>query len=181
MGLTAVIQRYRHSRGFGVHSPFGYEIVTRCVRPVGLAWYGYEEIDACESEGADRKTLREARLLLRLFTMMKPRHVFIPESADDVYRVALAAYDSRAVAENRAEEACRCEAVCSIGESIGLEILARVVMMPGHWLAVKDVPSGWADKLFDVLPEGMMLEGPANMLVFNRPGMQKQRYEMPVG
>ena len=33
--------RWRHSHGFGVHSPYAYHIVTGVIRPGDYGYYGY--------------------------------------------------------------------------------------------------------------------------------------------
>lgn len=37
--------RWRHSHGFGVHSPYAYHIVTGVIRPGDYGYYGYHIID----------------------------------------------------------------------------------------------------------------------------------------
>ncbi len=43
--LANAYLRWRHSHGFGVHSPFAYNLVTMAVRPGKYGYYGYELID----------------------------------------------------------------------------------------------------------------------------------------
>ena len=44
--ISETYKRWRHTRGYGVHSPFAYSLVKEVVRP-GRKYghYGYEEID----------------------------------------------------------------------------------------------------------------------------------------
>lgn len=60
-GILSAFRRLRHSRGFGIHSPFAYRFVTEvlCQR---LPYYGYRTV------GHDRTH----RLLLRLTAYFRP-------------------------------------------------------------------------------------------------------------
>ena len=62
-----MFDRWRNSHGFGVHSPFGYQLVERVVRPCrGYAYYAYDDIDrACSS--SEHRIADKAKMLLRLF------------------------------------------------------------------------------------------------------------------
>lgn len=75
--------RWRHSRGFGVHSPFAYDLVKMAVRPGGAySFYGYDDIDRIVY-GAGFKgypgARRNARLLLRLLVQLQPHRLLLPE------------------------------------------------------------------------------------------------------
>ena len=48
-------------------------------------------------------------------------------------------------------------------------------------MALRDAPDGWADRLFEALPQGVMFTGPRNVLVINRDGMQKINYPVSIG
>ena len=45
--------RWRHSKGFGVHSPFAYNLVTTVVRPGIYGYYGYDDIESAIYEETD--------------------------------------------------------------------------------------------------------------------------------
>lgn len=57
---------WRHSRGYGIHSPFAYSLVREAINPGrGYGWYGYEAIDVAMHSGLSQRDWIEARLLLR--------------------------------------------------------------------------------------------------------------------
>lgn len=65
-----ILERYRHSRGFGVHSPFAFALVNDVLRRSrGYAYYGDEELDHviynC-NPAHGRRVRRRACVLLRL-------------------------------------------------------------------------------------------------------------------
>lgn len=70
--MQGLINRYkcwRHSKGFGIHSPFAYRFITEVVRQ-HLPYYGY----------ADISSDRRLRLLYRLIVYFRPRRVKIVSS-----------------------------------------------------------------------------------------------------
>lgn len=87
-------KRWRHSRGFGVHSPFAYHIVTAAITPSRrYAYYGYADIDtALETVPSKEYTYgqlrKDARLLLRLAVALGTRRIFIPADAHRALRAA---------------------------------------------------------------------------------------------
>ncbi|MBD5227385.1 MAG: hypothetical protein HDS67_04960 [Bacteroidales bacterium] len=66
--LSDRINRWRHRRGFGVHSPSAFMLVREVVRPRGrYRYYAEERLDAMRIEEADRRIYRLAvRLVGRL-------------------------------------------------------------------------------------------------------------------
>lgn len=65
------LQRLRHGRGFGVHSPWAYRFIREVLRE-SLPYYAYPEVDAL-ARAADWPGGREqARLLMRISAFMQP-------------------------------------------------------------------------------------------------------------
>lgn len=68
--------RWRHSKGYGVHSPFAYKIVTEVISPGKYGYYGYHEIDRI---AAKRKSGylsgRDLKLLLRLSIALHSKEI----------------------------------------------------------------------------------------------------------
>lgn len=72
--------RWRHSRGYGVHSPFAYDLVDRAISPGNYAYYGYSAIDRTLLSPMTVSYPRErhdARLLLRILVALKTKVLFI--------------------------------------------------------------------------------------------------------
>ncbi|MCM1224393.1 MAG: hypothetical protein NC548_59090 [Lachnospiraceae bacterium] len=57
------LKRYRHSRGFGVHSPFAYRLITECLRE-RLPYYAYAGFTGLEQ-----------CLAFRLAVFFQPRRI----------------------------------------------------------------------------------------------------------
>lgn len=77
--------RWRRSKGFGVHSPLAYQLITRVLCEDEVAYYAYSEIDALcprnrritgESMFGGRDfSISEARLLFRVLCHFNPSNV----------------------------------------------------------------------------------------------------------
>lgn len=87
MGLAAKYKRWRHGRGYGVHSPLAYELIT-AVLPDTPAYYADATIRAAIP---DRRRQRIARIVLRLTARFQPRTV----AADALFRPIVTLADSR--------------------------------------------------------------------------------------
>lgn len=74
--------RWRHSRGFGVHSPFAYDLVKMAINPGDYGFYGYSLIDrVILSQGFKGypRARKDARLLLRLLVQLRSRRLLLPD------------------------------------------------------------------------------------------------------
>lgn len=85
-------RRWRHSRGFGIHSPFAYTFITD-VLAQPLPYYGYADISADP----------RVRLLFRIAARFQPRHVLIlsskPQLLDAAVRRAFSKADTATAAD----------------------------------------------------------------------------------
>ena len=73
------IRRWRHTRGYGVHSPLAFRIVKECIRPderYGFYCDPYLDFEYHE----DRRGLRRARMIIRLLHLLRPAHVWMPDA-----------------------------------------------------------------------------------------------------
>ncbi|MDE6444827.1 MAG: hypothetical protein K2K64_10490 [Muribaculaceae bacterium] len=89
--------RWRHSRGFGVHSPFAYHIVTSAISPGRqYGYYGYEAIEQSDP----KNSRRDARFLLRLIVALDAKRVLIPATADKALLTAVRASGAEIVSDS---------------------------------------------------------------------------------
>lgn len=71
------IRRWRHTLGYGVHSPLAFQIVKDCVHPdskYGFYVDAYLDFEYHE----DRKGLKDARMTIRLVNLLRPTYIWIP-------------------------------------------------------------------------------------------------------
>lgn len=85
MGLKSALKKWRTSKGFGVHSPFAYDLITKVFGERDAHYYAYAEIDAfcprgrqvglSENFAGFDYSILEARLLFRLLCRFNPTAV----------------------------------------------------------------------------------------------------------
>lgn len=180
MRLAEAYKRWRHTRGFGVHSPFAFELVTTVVRPGSrYAHYGYEDIDNSIARPSLPGSRRHARMLLRLAAFLGVGSAFLPKDAySPPFRAALRAANSRMRLTSAMSEIHKCQLVCSTGDYVPLHTLCGFLANPGSIVSIRAMHEDWRQKLFDALPEGLMLYSKDAAIVVNRPGMQKVSYSV---
>lgn len=81
MGLAAAYKRWRHGRGFGVHSPYAYRFVTEVLNPQrNYGYYAYGGIARRIGRDKIAVTLREAFLVYRIMLALRPSSIAIADS-----------------------------------------------------------------------------------------------------
>lgn len=72
LGIARRYKRWRHGRGFGIHSPFAYDFITRTLCEK-LPYYAYDSIDALTAERrGTTMSQRRLRLLYRIAVRFNP-------------------------------------------------------------------------------------------------------------
>ncbi|MDE5554651.1 MAG: hypothetical protein K2J10_05650, partial [Muribaculaceae bacterium] len=90
LNLARRYKRWRHGRGFGIHSPFAYDFITRTLRE-RLPYYAYTKLDALAAAqrlGASEQ--RRLRLIFRIAVRFNPPSAaIIGNRNDSLQKVAL--------------------------------------------------------------------------------------------
>lgn len=183
------IARLRHSRGFGVHSPMAFEALHRVIRPKGVAYYGYHDIDLSfdnSSVGrlsgrAETRLRNRARLLLRLTVWQTPPAVWIWPGAQRPLHAAIRAAGKGIRISSRRQDIKKSRLIVTDGGSdmISDRHLAELMADDHRILLLFSPEAGMGEKLLGTLPHGLMLESRDWLMVFNRPDMQPIGYSFP--
>lgn len=180
--ISETYKRWRHTRGYGVHSPFAYSLVKGVVRP-GRAyrWYGYQAIEQSLLTQSSAKIRKEARMLLRLAAFLRIDSAYLPAGNDaGPYLTALLAADSGTRIVSALGKLTECRMICTSGTAVPLTLLKTAVMREGCVIAARDLPAAWIEELYSILPTGLMLRGKKNVIIINRPDMQKLAYTVRI-
>lgn len=180
MRAVEAYKRWRHTHGFGVHSPFAFDLVTTVVRPGSCyAHYGYEDIDNSIVRTSLPDSRRHARMLLRLAAFLDVRSAFLPKDAySPPFRAALRAANSGMWLTSAMAEIHKCQLVCTTADFVPLHTLCEFLKHSGAIISIRALPEDWCRTLFDALPEGLMLYSKDAAIMVNRPGMQKISYSI---
>lgn len=180
--MSDIYKRWRHTRGFGVHSPYAFGLITEVVRQTrGYAYYGYESLTRDFGGSVPRAIIRKARLLLRLAARCDVGAAFLPDTPEArPFAAALRLADSRMTLTAVPELADNARLICVSADGLPLERLIELLERPGRIIALRDAPEGWREKLFETLDEGLMFYGRKNLIIFNRPGMRKVCYSIMI-
>ena len=77
MNLWDSYIRWRHSKGYGVHSPFAYKFVTEVLRPGIYGYYAYNQLEALNRNFKEQRSsfFKEARFLIRLAYFLHTKRI----------------------------------------------------------------------------------------------------------
>ena len=69
--------RWRHSKGFGVHSPYAYKFITDVVKPGEYGYYAYHDLDRIllEYDLSTPRNFKRIAFVIRLLIFLKIRRV----------------------------------------------------------------------------------------------------------
>lgn len=174
-------KRWRHTRGYGVHSPFAYKIVKEVLRQKnGYSYYAYNRISHSRKDSDTSEHFRMAKTLLRLASTLNVKNVFLPSGTSPLYHTALKGANSKMLISSATANLKNCMLICSSGDYLHLDVLREHLKSQNHIIALKDAPAGWRNELFDSLNEGVMFYGKKNILIICHSGMQKVKYSIQI-
>lgn len=177
--IAAAYKRWRHSRGYGVHSPFAYDIVRHVINPArGYAYYGYHELETA-SANSPRAMRRAAFLLLRLTARCDVASAFISAGpSTKLFEKAVKTANSKAAVFTDSNLINNARLIVTQETDIELETLSRLLERPGRIVLARNIPREWRESLFEALDEGVMFHDRNSVLIFSRPLTSKVSYSI---
>lgn len=177
--IIMAYRRWRHTKGYGVHSPYAYRLVKLALHPArGYGYYGYDAIEetlpAGESYGQTKR--KDARLLLRLAATAGARRV-VAETVPPVWLEVAAEAAGAEVAVVSDSEAPRSDDILLLRGNGSCASAAR-------WLEANAIVMALdpGDRLRGVLAspraEGLLFDGKRIIIASGRREMAFVRYDM---
>lgn len=168
LALWDRFQRWRASKGYGVHSPLAFSLVRNVVSPQrDVAYYGEERLrESFLSNGCSPALFRRACLLLRFVAERQPAYVWISPNLPDIFieAVRLAGcvvriYDGAIFPG----EVFNADMIVLNGARLTKRELARF-FRPGKSLIGFDLKPAFMKTTEGALPGGVVLEGMESLL-----------------
>lgn len=173
--------RWRHSRGYGVHSPFAYNLVKMAVKPGDYGFYGYEDIDnAIQSPGFKgyHRVRKDARLLLRLLVCLGCSRLVLPEGLPALKAAADGADIRHAVFRKKSVPAPRKGDFLVSTEGVtGQDILSTYLDAGVPVMAIEPDPET-ARLLYKACKKGLIFHGTRLIVAIPRQEMAFVAYTM---
>ena len=181
--MAGAYLRWRHSHGYGVHSPFAYRFVEQAVRPGrGYSFYGYADIDASLTGfkgSAYGRTRHDARLLLRCAAFLRAGRVLMGPSAPAVFSVAARGAGARSETwKSRHPAPPKPGDILVTGPSWRApEEISRRLAAGTTVIAFDPAPEAWAEMMAFTAP-GLLLHGRRIIMAIPNPAMAFTTYAM---
>ena len=168
--LNDWIRRWRHARGYGVHSPLAFRLVKECIHPdrrYGFYCDSYLDFEYHE----DRRGLRRARMIIRLLNLLRPKHVWMPD-ADKRIVTAIRMIMPKLRMATRQECPKDTDFIISFNSREAERSWIKMDDMNECGMLIFGKP--------ELIPEGATLEIESKdfHILLRRPGMQKVKYEI---
>lgn len=95
--IKRLIKRRRHGKGFGIHSPFAFMLITQIFHSP-YRYYGYDDIESLLESTQDAAVIRhDSRLIIRIIARMGIREVVGVGDIHKAIRHSIRIADSRVV------------------------------------------------------------------------------------
>ena len=142
--MQTILNRYscwRHGRGFGIHSPFAFSLITEVLRQK-LPFYGY----------ADISRDRRMRLLYRLVVRFRPRRVMIVSSQPALLEATVCRASRLVSLVDSAPDMLVADAVDCSADAIGR------LLRPGMSALILNADKSTRAVLSEAMPCGMLFD-----------------------
>lgn len=160
-------RRWRHSRGFGIHSPFAYTFITDVlVQP--LPYYGYADI-SCDPR---------VRLLFRITARFQPQRVLILSSKPQLLEAAVRRAFSKADTATAADPSLQPDLVVADDMDAPADAYMPYIAS-GAKAVVLNASAATRRCLREDLPKGMLFDNSRGTLVaVPSNGLPRQNFDV---
>lgn len=176
VNIASRYKRWRHGRGFGVHSPLAYDLVMNTLRE-NYRYYAYETLDYRTGATMDSAiSKRQIRLIFRLLVRFNPNRVAVVADKDfKLIELAIKGANSKAIITSPDDENCKffimageqSEELCCKKEAVYLFITGK-----------GDCSSN-AERLWLEVTQGIWLDNNRGFaIIIASPKLSKQKFDI---
>lgn len=182
MNLSERYIRWRHSKGYGIHSPLAFHLAETVLRPDRkVAYYAYDRLEAIASDThCTRLMERRAKMILRFTVMVNPSYVWVSPRLPEIYMEAIRAAGSVIRIYDGATyplELDRAELIVTDRFKPTVDQLKKILVAPKGMIAF-DVSTAIMNRVEKYLKDGVMLEGVDSLITLCRDGVSAVKYEV---
>lgn len=178
MSVIARYIRWRHARGFGVHSPFAFRIVQEVLtNPYGF--YAFHDIDiTLEKERHPRPLQRKARMILRLANLIRPENVYLQPHIHPAFGTAIRAAVPRAHISRKINDATTADFIVTSEDYTDNPSLHKAINSVGKTVVLLNQPKQSILSLRKDFKIGLILYDLRDAIVFPRQSMNRIEYSI---
>lgn len=161
-------KRWRHTRGFGIHSPFAYRVVCDIISQP-YHFYDYDMIDAeLESVRRSRKLRNLCRLLLRLSNFLRPKVVCVSPSTPGAVLKSLRLGYGKSILKSDNTIPEDADLYLDHKGAWGVKDIAPLFHNDGATIFILNIEAEVREYILGNLPGGVAFYSPSHLLLFLR-------------
>lgn len=162
--------RYRHTRGFGIHSPLAFRIITEIIGDSGDT--GYYTVSASHISGAIMSR-KDYRRVVGLICLLRPASVF---TGDETLDQAISTYIDSSIRIDSTEP----EMIVSAAGGVPHPAMLTACLRRGGTVVITDCRDcrDVADVMLQAMDNGISLSGRRMLIAIGRKDLPRQHFEL---
>lgn len=178
--------RWRHSKGFGVHSPYAYKFVTDVLRPGPYGYYSYRKVEELltGTERDNRKFIGLIRFTIRLMVFLNGKRIVATPAASRLAEIVAKSLDLPWKVISLVSNSCKGDFEFEAGDIIIIENeiadVALLKMAIDNMAAIFAInPSADTRNILETpIPRGLLLKDPHKLILIPRREMNYISYDI---
>lgn len=172
------IDRWRHTFGYGVHSPLAYRIIRSCIHPD--KHYSYYADSRIYSESDDADMILRMKMMIRMIDTLRPSRILMLNFSKKSQSLIAGAFPSKIIMTEKGKVE-NSDFIAFCGSDISADLLSRIPDAEEFTLVVfdsardRDSKIESAFKLAGITPT-LKLSGSRYCLYLRREGMLPVAY-----
>lgn len=179
--LVKSFSRIRHSRGFGVHSPFAYKFVIDVLRPGYYGYYSYWEIEHYlnQEERRNYKFINLIKFVIRLSLFLKCKRIVYSDSYSRLVVIVSKVMNLKSyrIGNNDFNEFLSGDLLITSQSELKVEIIENALE---SYVTVFAINPGSEERnlLENPIKRGLLLNGKKKIILIPRKEMEYVAYDM---
>lgn len=173
--LAESYKRLRHTHGYGVHSPFAFEMLEKILPHRGYSYYADDEID---NSARSHKESRRARMIHRLVARYGLCDVWVSPEVSPCLLQAIRKAGTGLKVRKDAADMLRSQFILDCNESLTPERIVELLRSADRMIMILDCGENVAGTIGREGFPGLMFYSPDCLLMASRKGMRFTSYSV---